>query len=399
MRGRADTVVASVRNPAKRRICVLVTARPSYSRIRSALHAIQNHPGLELQLVVGASALLERYGNAIHAIEHDGFEPAARVYMVLEGENLVTSAKSTGLGLVELATVFDNLKPDAVVTVADRYETLATAVAAAYMNIPVVHVQGGEVTGSIDEKVRHAVTKLANLHLVSTALARERVIKLGEEPDSVVLTGCPSIDIAAQILASPRLDFDPFEKYGGVGPRGDLSKGYLVVMQHPVTTEYDGARTQVDETLYAARDIGLPVLWFWPNVDAGSDGTSKGIRVFREKENPEHFHFFRNMYPEDFLRLLWGATAILGNSSVAIRECSFLGVPAVNVGTRQLGRERGRNVIDVAHDRRAIAGAVREHIRRGRPAQDVLYGDGRAGDRIADALARSELRIEKRLTY
>ena len=383
----------------KRRICVLVTARPSYSRIRSALTAVQAHPDLELQLVVAASALLERYGNAIDAIEHDGFVPAARVYMVLEGENLVTSAKSTGLGLVELATVFDNLKPDAVVTVADRYETLATAVAASYMNIPVVHVQGGEVTGSIDEKVRHAVTKLANLHLVSTALARERVIRLGEQPDSVVMTGCPSIDIAAEVAARPGLDFDPFERYGGVGPREDLSKGYLVVMQHPVTTEYDEARKQVDETLYAVKDIGLPVLWFWPNVDAGSDGTSKGIRMFREKENPGNFHFFRNMLPEDFLRLLHGATAIVGNSSVAIRECSFLGVPAVNIGTRQLGRERGRNVTDVDHDRGAIAGAIRDHIRRGRPAPDRLYGDGRAGVRIADTLARFELSIEKRLTY
>src|SRR5262249_53475734 len=160
---------------------------------------------LELQLVVGASALLDRYGNAIHAIERDGFEVNARVYMVLEGENLVTSAKSTGIGLSELATVFDNLAPDAVVTVADRYETLATAVAASYMNIPVVHVQGGEVTGSIDEKVRHAVTKLSNLHLVSTERARERVIRLGEDPERVHLTGCPSIDIAAEVACNPVL--------------------------------------------------------------------------------------------------------------------------------------------------------------------------------------------------
>jgi GDP/UDP-N,N'-diacetylbacillosamine 2-epimerase (hydrolysing) len=383
----------------KRRICVLVTARPSYSRIRSALHAIQAHPELQLQLVVAASALLDRYGGAIQAIEHDGFKPEARVYMVLEGENLVTSAKSTGLGLVELATVFDNLQPDAVVTVADRYETLATAVAAAYMNIPVVHVQGGEVTGSIDEKVRHAVTKLANLHLVSTALARDRVIKLGEDPDSVVLTGCPSIDIAADVAGRPDLDFDPFARYGGVGPREDLSKGYLVVMQHPVTTEYDEARQQVDETLYAVKDMRVPVLWFWPNVDAGSDGTSKGIRVFREKEKAANFHFFRNMLPEDFLRLLCGASAIVGNSSVAIRECSFLGVPAVNIGSRQRGRERGRNVIDVEHDRSAIAGAIREHARRGRPDTDHLYGDGRAGERIADAIAQADLRIDKQLTY
>ncbi len=384
---------------AKRKICVVVTARPSYSRIRTALKAISEHPDLELQLVVAASALLDRYGNAIQAIERDGFAIAARVYMVLEGENLVTSAKSTGLGLVELATVFDGLKPDAVVTIADRYETMATAVAASYMNIPVVHVQGGEVTGSIDEKVRHAVTKLSNVHLVSTQMAAERVRRLGEEPSSIHVTGCPSIDIAAEVAARPEMDFDPFAKYGGVGPKADLTKGYLVVMQHPVTTEYDEARHQVEETLYAVTGVGLPVLWFWPNVDAGSDGTSKGIRVFREQVDPPDFHLFRNMFPEDFLRLLCGATAIVGNSSVAIRECSYLGVPAVNIGSRQQGRERGQNVIDVEHDRVAIAAAIRAHMSRGRAPKDLLYGDGQAGARIADCLATVPLTIEKRLTY
>src|SRR5919108_5357938 len=183
---------------SRRKICVVVSARPSYSRIKTALRAIQAHNDLELQLVVAGSALLDRYGNAVRAIEHDEFPIAARVLMVIEGGNLAAMAKTTGIGLLELTTVFDNLKPDAVVTIADRFETIATAVAAAYMNIPVVHVQGGEVTGSIDEKVRHAVTKLANLHLVSTEMARERVIRLGEEPGTVVLTGCPSIDIAAE---------------------------------------------------------------------------------------------------------------------------------------------------------------------------------------------------------
>jgi UDP-hydrolysing UDP-N-acetyl-D-glucosamine 2-epimerase len=382
-----------------RKICVVVTARPSYSRIRTALKAIDEHPDLELQLVVAASALLDRYGSAIQSIERDGFPIQARVYMVLEGENLVTSAKSTGIGLSELATVFDNIGPDAVVTIADRYETLATAVAASYMNIPLVHVQGGEVTGSIDEKVRHSVTKLSNLHLVSTQLAAERVRKLGEQPETVHVTGCPSIDIAAEVAADPEMDFDPFQKYGGVGPKADLSNGYLVVMQHPVTTEYEEARHQVEETLYAAKDFSLPVLWFWPNVDAGSDGTSKGIRVFREKESPRNLHLFRNMFPEDFLRLLCASTAIVGNSSVAIRECSYLGVPAVNIGTRQMGRERGHNVIDVGHDRKEIAGAIATHLERGKPQRDLLYGDGKAGARIADCLAQAELTIEKRLTY
>lgn len=378
---------------------MLVTARPSYSRIKSALRAITDHPELELQLVVAASALLDRYGSAIHSIERDGFEIKARVYMVLEGENLVTSAKSTGLGLVELATVFDNLQPDAVVTVADRYETLATAVAASYMNLPVVHVQGGEVTGSIDEKVRHAVTKLSNLHLVSTDLARERVIRLGEDPATVIKTGCPSIDLAAEVLKHPAMDFDPFEKYGGVGVKVDLSDGYLVVMQHPVTTEYEEARRQVTETLYAVKELDMPTLWFWPNVDAGSDGTSKGIRIFRETENPTNIHLFRNMYPEDFLRLVYNSACIIGNSSVAIREGSFLGVPAVNVGSRQRGRERGPNVVDVEHEREAIVEAVQRHLKSGRQPSDHTYGDGDAGTRIARCLAECELKIEKRLTY
>jgi UDP-hydrolysing UDP-N-acetyl-D-glucosamine 2-epimerase len=261
-----------------------------------------------------------------------------------------------------------------------------------------VHIQGGEVTGSIDEKVRHAVTKLANLHFVSTQKAAERVIRMGEDPATVHMCGCPSIDLAAEVLADPRLDFDPFERYLGVGPRFDLEE-YVVVMQHPVTTEYDQAYRHVGETLHAVHAAGIPALWFWPNVDAGSDGTSKGIRVFREQERPERMHFFKGMAPADFLRLLCNSRGIIGNSSVGIRECSYLGVPAVNIGTRQLGRERGANVVDVDYDRRAIHAAMRAHLGNGRAAQETLYGDGRAGERIATLLASEPLTIEKRLTY
>ncbi|HWQ95837.1 MAG TPA: UDP-N-acetylglucosamine 2-epimerase [Candidatus Methylomirabilis sp.] len=383
----------------KRKVCVVVTARPSYARVKSALKAISEHPDLELQLVVAASALLDRYGNTISNIEKDGFKIAARVYMVLEGENLVTSAKSTGLGLVELATVFDKLMPDVVITIADRYETLATAVAASYMNIPLAHIQGGEVTGSIDEKVRHAVTKLSDLHFVSTKKAAERVIRMGEDPSTVFFTGCPSIDLAASIMEKPSMDFDPFTRYGGVGTKLDISNGYIVVMQHPVTTEYEDARHQIMETLHAVRELDMPTLWFWPNVDAGSDEISKGIRMFRENNGDVKIHFFKNMVPEDFLRLVYNSICIIGNSSVAIRECSFMGVPTVNIGTRQIGRERGKNVIDVGYDRKAIVEAVGTHMNSGRSPPQVIYGDGKAGQRIAELLARSSLRIEKRLTY
>lgn len=378
---------------------MVVTARPSYSRIKTALQAIRSHPDLELQLVVAASALLDRYGTAARTIEDDGFDIAARVYMVLEGENLATMAKTTGLGLLELATVFDNLKPDVVVTVADRYETLATAVAASYMNIPVAHVQGGEVTGSIDEKVRHAVTKLADLHFVSTDKAAERVVRMGEEPEKVFVTGCPSIDLAVEVMERPELDFDPFERYGGVGASVDLSGGYLVVMQHPVTTEYELARQQAVETLHAVTEIGLPTLWFWPNVDAGSDGTSNAIRSFREMHAPKNIHFFKNMQPTDFLRLLYSSRCLVGNSSVGIRECAYLGVPTVNIGTRQSGRDRGRNVIDVGYDREEIVEAIRKHLGNRRCQSDPIYGHGKAGERIADLLAEQPLGIDKRLTY
>ncbi len=383
----------------RRKVCVVVTARPSYSRIKTALRAIKQHPNLDLQLVVAASALLDRYGSAINFIKEDGFEIAGQVYMVLEGENPTTMAKTTGLGLMELSTSFDNLKPDVVVTVADRYETLATAVAAAYMNIPVAHVQGGEVTGSIDEKVRHTVTKLSDLHFVSTKKAAERVIRMGEDPKTVFVTGCPSIDLVTEMLPNPVLDFDPFVKYGGVGSGFELARGYLVVMQHPVTTEYDLARQHITETLYAAKEINLPALVFWPNVDAGSDGTSNGIRAFREAEKPEHFHFFKNMAPIDFLKLIFNSRGLIGNSSVGIRESSFLGVPVVNIGTRQSGRERGTNVLDVSYDRGEIAGAIRHHMGNGTYPRDPIYGDGNAGHRIAELLATVPLTIEKRLTY
>jgi UDP-hydrolysing UDP-N-acetyl-D-glucosamine 2-epimerase len=267
------------------------------------------------------------------------------------------------------------------------------------MNIPVAHVQGGEVTGSIDEKVRHAITKLADLHFVASEMACTRLIRMGESPSAVYVTGCPSIDIAAEVARDPALRFDPFERYGGVGERLDLSQGYLVVMQHPVTTEYDLAREQVVETLVAARDTGLPVLWFWPNVDAGTDGTSNGIRAFREQGETSRFHFFKNMAPEDFLRLLCNARCLIGNSSVGVRECAYLGVPVVNIGTRQAGRDRGRNVIDVGYDRDQILAGIQRHLGNGSYERDLLYGDGRAGERIAASLAEAPLCIEKRLRY
>ncbi|MAN60026.1 MAG: UDP-N-acetylglucosamine 2-epimerase (hydrolyzing) [Flavobacteriaceae bacterium] len=384
---------------AKRKICVVITARPSYSRIKTALSAIQAHPNLELQLVIAGSALLDRYGTAVDFIEKDGFTITEKVFMVLEGENPTAMAKTTGLGVMELSNVFYNLRPDAVVTIADRFETIAASIAAAYQNIPLVHIQGGEVTGNIDEKVRHANTKLADLHLVASDEARERVIKLGEDPDFVVNTGCPSIDLAAQVLEDPELDFNPIEKYGGVGGTFSISEGYLVVMQHPVTTEYRQARENVLQTLRTVDALKIPTFWFWPNVDAGADGTSNGIRSYRETHDPEHIHFFKNMEPVDFLKLLYNSKCLIGNSSVGLRECSFLGVPVVNIGSRQHRRLRGENVLDVPYSEDAIYKAIKQQLEQPRNTQSTLYGNGDSGAKIANILAEADLRFHKTITY
>jgi UDP-hydrolysing UDP-N-acetyl-D-glucosamine 2-epimerase len=385
--------------PAKRKICVVVTARPSYSRIKTALKAIQNHPKLELQLVVAASALLDRYGSAVDYIQRDGFTISAKVFNVLEGENLTAAAKTTGIGILELSTVFDNLKPDIVVTIADRFETMATAIAASYMNIPLAHIQGGEVTGNIDEKVRHAITKLADYHFVASEDAKKRVIKLGEDPDIVFKTGCPSIDIAAEVKANPNLNFDVFKKYGGVGNKPNLLKGYVVVMQHPVTNEYQESRKHIEETIYAIEKVTKPILWFWPNVDAGADGTSAGIRAYRENFKPSNMHFFKNMEGEDFLRLLVNAECLIGNSSVGIRECAFLGVPVINIGTRQNKRERGNNVIDVNYNAEEIYNAYQHIKNHPKPLPSRIYGGGDAGKKIAELLAKKDLNFHKTICY
>jgi UDP-hydrolysing UDP-N-acetyl-D-glucosamine 2-epimerase len=378
---------------------VVITARPSYSRIKSALGEIRKHPGLELKLVVAASALLDRYGSAVEYIENDGFHIDEKVFMVLEGNSPTSMAKTTGLGIMELATAFDNIRPDLVVTVADRYETMATAIAASYMNIPLVHIQGGEVTGSIDEKVRHAISKLSDLHLVSTEESRLRLIKMGELPETIKVTGCPSIDLAQEVVASREIGFEIEQKYGGVGAHVNLSEDYIVVLQHPVTTEFDQAKTQIEETLHAVHATGIPTFWFWPNVDAGSDGTSSGIRTFREETPENKIRFLKNMDGKDFLRLLLRSKCLVGNSSVGVRECSFLGVPVVNIGTRQFRRERGLNVLDCRHEDSEIRAAIQRQIAHGIYPSSNIYGTGNAGVSIAQELALANPNIKKVITY
>lgn len=364
------------------------------------MHAIQTHPHLKLQVVVGASALLDRFGSVVELIEADGFKAAARVNMVIEGETPATMAKSTGLGLLELPTIFDQLKPDVIVTVGDRFETIATAVASAYMNIPLAHTMGGEISGSIDESVRHAVTKLAHIHFPANRQASERIIRMGENPSTVHVVGCPRIDIASGISKNDgHLADRDWLKKEGVGGEINIDQPFLLVAQHPVTTEYGQGEHQITETLAALEKLKMPTIMLWPNVDAGSEDVARGIRKFRERHSHHFIRFYKNFSFETFVRLIMRSACMVGNSSAAIREGAFLGVPAVDIGTRQKGRERGQNIIDVDYDRAKIVAAVQKQMQNSRYPSNPLYGDGHAGERIADILAGCPLRIQKQIVY
>lgn len=340
-----------------KRICVVVTARPSYSRIKTALFALRD-AGADLQIIAAASALTWRHGRVVDVMRADGLPIAAEVPCVVDGGGTRESVVSTGLLAAQLGPVLAALAPECVVTIADRHETLATAIAASYQNIPLCHVQGGEVTGSIDDKVRNAVTQLADLHLVATRFAKMRV-EDATAHGRVIVTGCPSIDIAAEAKAL-----------------GLIHKADVIVLQHPVTSEVEQAGEQMRETLAG---LNGDEMYFWPGEDAGADAMSKELRLDGQ-------HPVRNLEPVEFLRTLLGAKVLVGNSSVGIRECSFLGVPVVNIGTRQQGRERGPNVVNVPHDRERIADAVEAQIKHGPYESSHLYGDGKAGERIAKAL-------------
>jgi len=385
----------------KRKICVVILSRANYGSIKSVMEAIKNHQNLELQLVVGGSTLIPRYGEAIQVIQKDGFNPDELIYIIVEGENPITMAKSTGLAIIELSTCFQKLQPDVILTVGDRYETMATAIAASYMNIPLAQTMGGEVSGTIDESIRHAVTKLANIHFPANSNSAQRIIKMGEDPNTVHCVGCPRIDLVAKTLhQNPNIDNNIFKDFKGVGGKIDLNIPFLLVSQHPVTTEYMDARKQIEETLFALQELKMPTILLWPNIDAGSDLISKGIRTFRENnDSSKYLHVFTNLPPEIYTRLMNNCACIVGNSSSAIREGAFIGVPGVNIGTRQNSRDRAKNIIDVGYNRNEIISAIKNQISNGKYPSDNLYGNGNAGVQIAHILSDCNLSVQKRIMY
>jgi len=369
-----------------RKICVVVTARPSWSKLEPVCRALKARPDVELQIVACASALLERYGRTDAVIESQGYEITERVWSTLEGANLLTSTQETGALLVGLAGALSRLRPDVVVGCADRHEVVAVAQAATYQHLRFAHLQGGEVSGSIDDKARDAITQLADIHFPATELAAFRVYNMTGSAH-VHHVGCPSVDVAKQAQDEPPVTV---EELGGAG--ADISEydedtlhPGAIILQHPVTSEADQAYAQMRETLWAvacSKAIGGPVIALWPGQDAGAEGASKALREFQDR-----FHTVRNLPPNRFLRLLTQCAVLVGNSSAGIREASYLGVPVVNVGSRQFGRQRGPNVVDVPHDAEAISKAIQRQIAHGRYASSGIYGTGNAGQRIAEVLA------------
>lgn len=383
-----------------RKICVFLGGRANYSSIKSAMRAIKNHPDLTLQVILGGQGLTDKFGDLEGILENDGFYVDEKVHMLVAGDKPISMVKTAGLGLLGISDALDHLAPDFLIVVGDRYEVMAATIAAAYMNIRVAHTMGGEVTGTIDESIRHAITKFAHVHFPANKEAAERIIKLGERPEDVFTVGCPRVDHVHELLLNdPSMPLDMYEKFGGVGPAFDLKEPFLLVSQHPVTTEYADAKKQITETIKACVRTGLNIIILWPNADAGTEGISTGIRIYREKYPNAKIHAFKNLPTDIYTRLMKNTACLVGNSSSGIREGAYIGTPCVNIGSRQNGRERGQNVIDTAPAEDEIYEAIEKQIAHGPYESQPIYGDGHAGEQIAEILSKVEVNVQKRITY
>ena len=377
-----------------RKICVVINSRANYARIKSVLVELRDSKDCELQIVAGASALLFKYGNVVEIIKKDGFKVNKQVYTAVEGNEPIVMAKTTGLALLELSQVFYDLKPDIVLTIADRHETIATAIAASYMNIPVAHTQGGEITGSVDELVRHACTKLSHIHFPATKKSEKNILQMGEEAQRVFMVGCPALDII-ETAANQTLEKVLIKHH--LNPTMFKSQNFLVVLYHPDTQYFLQAKTETIKILLAMKELDLPVLWLWPNIDSGTDFISKELRTFKENNLNSKIKFVRNFTAEDYIVILNNSLCIVGNSSSGIRESSRTGTPSISLGSRQFGREYAENVIFMKDfEVKTLLDSIRIQINHGKFTSSNLYGDGRAGKRIAEVLLQVDLVLQKK---
>lgn len=373
---------------ASRKVAVVVTARPSYSRIRTFLEANRANPGnIDIGVICAASALSDMYGNVFEIIKNDGHKIDFHLHCLVTGNEPISMAQTLSNFTSQLSSYFFHNRPDAVITIADRYETLGTAISASYLNIPLIHIQGGELTGSIDDKVRYAVTALSDYHFVSNKKAASRVSGVVQDSSKVFEVGCPSVDLCSEI---DQIDIDSLSSIvnkTGVGDPIDLSKPYIVMLYHPDTSKYQEAAASTEFILNQLAQIKAQLIIMWPNTDAGGSEASHAIRVFREtKKIKGAVRYLKNIKGEFFLKLLSESSLLIGNSSVGIRECSAMGVKVINIGGRQFGRERASNVIDVGDYDPNLHEIIKSTLSLPRPSPSNLYGAGNAGFKINQIL-------------
>lgn len=386
---------------SKKKVCVAVFSRANYGSIKKVLEELKKSKKIELQILVGASANIEKFGLISETIKKDKFKISDEIFFLVEGHTPITMVKTTALGMIETATALKRLKPDIVLTVGDRHETLATVVSAAYMNIPVAHTMGGEISGTIDESVRHAITKFSHIHFAANNKAKSNIIKMGENKKNVFNVGCPRIDLVNSCLKKDFKNINQliFDGKQGVGEKFDLKKDFLTLMHYPVTTEYGKNYKHMKQILKAISRIDMPKLIFWPNADAGSEEISTAIREYREKKIIKNAWYVKNLDHELFFQVLKLTKCLVGNTSVAIREGSFIGVPSVSIGSRQNGRDRGRNVLDSSYDTNEIYKKIKKQLSIKGVLKDNIYGRGKASKKIKKILENINVDIQKQLTF
>jgi UDP-hydrolysing UDP-N-acetyl-D-glucosamine 2-epimerase len=305
----------------------------------------------------------------------------------------VTMAKSVGFGVVEFSTELHRLSPDLVVLIGDRYEALAAALAAVYQNICVAHIQGGGVSGSIDESARHAISKLAHYHFPSTNRSRQNLIRMGETPDTVFNYGCP---VGDGIFSMRRYSQRHLRGHHGLSGL-DTRKPFFLVIFHPVTTKFGDESQQIDVVLEVLAFFQIQAVMLWPNIDAGASHIGKRIRTFQKHNDAKYLNMITNLAPSDFQYLLGKTACAIGNSSSFVRDTSFWGTPVVLLGDRQNGREAAENVTRVPIHFEEIVGAVEQQLKHGYYPISTLYGEGDSGKKIADKLVDLEPYTQKKL--
>lgn len=382
------------------KVMFCIGSRANYASSKSIIKACIEHPNIDTCVIAYASAASNEFGQLAQVMSDEGVEIDNTIHSLLLGDSPQQMAESTGLALMKLPQVISEHRPDVIVTVGDRFETLAVAIAAAYMNTVLAHTMGGEVTGSIDESVRHAITKLAHLHFPATELAAENIGRMGESKENIHLVGCPRLDLVAQAQSLESPELGRILSNFGFGDDIDISKPFLLVSQHPVTTEYSTADHQIESTLNALDKIGMPTIMLWPNSDAGHENFNKIIRSWSSNKSIYPRRLFRNLPPHIYLKLMIITSCLVGNSSSGIREGSFIGTPVVNIGSRQKGRECSTNVMHTDSSTENIVSAINAQLSHGKYSSSTLYGEGLAGQKIAKILGSDiNANIQKELRF